>query len=154
MLWMETSPELKGEESWSEIAFEVPFQGEAIVGSMDRLVRSGERYSIVDFKVTTQPKTEAELLDSYQSQIELYALSLNILEPASLGHTDACLVNFSPGNVQVVRVPISPENIQKLAETTAVQSRKIIEGAAGEPKVGKLCRVCDFRSICSEGQRH
>ena len=153
--WMAADAESRSSnERWSEIAFEVPFQGEAIVGSMDRLEKKGDQYSIVDFKVTTKAKSEEELLDSYQSQIELYALALGILEPAARGHTDACLVNFSPGNVQVVRVPIDHEQTLQLAAKTSQLAQKIIQGAAGVPQVGKLCRVCEFRGICPEGQRH
>ena len=153
--WMAADAETRlSDERWSEIAFEVPFEGEAIVGSMDRLVKKGVQYSIVDFKVTAKAKSEEELLDSYQSQIELYALALGILEPAALGRTDACLVNFSPGNVQVVQVPIDHEKTFQRAKVTSQLSQKIIQGTPGEPKVGNLCRVCEFRGICPEGQRH
>ncbi len=140
-------------EVYPELSFEVPLQGEVLVGSIDRLIvdrmDNGQvRYSIVDFKVTSRPKSSGELLDSYETQLQLYGHALGILDPQSVGNTEARLVAISSGKVQSIPVVIDPAGVAQLIEL----SQEIILGKEGEPKPGKLCRFCDFKEICPQGR--
>ncbi len=156
--WMlPANPEI-GRDVWSELPFEVPIGKEVLVGSMDRLVaeRQGDRtdYVIIDFKVTEKFKSVEALLESYQTQIHLYALALQRLNPEiHIGEIDARLVNITAGGVQVVSVPLGESlNYQRL-HLLAESANQILNGTLGLPLTGPLCRFCEFRPHCPEGIR-
>ncbi|MBC7693335.1 MAG: UvrD-helicase domain-containing protein [Methylotenera sp.] len=167
--WMQNSPEMQGpsevpssgevglggnsdRQVFPELAFEVPVAGEVLVGSIDRLTVDQGHYSIIDFKVTSRPKSDEDLLEAYETQLQLYRMALHILEPDSMGHTDAKLVNISANQIQTVEVPLTLE--MDALETLARRASRIVQGEAGEPVPGKLCRVCDFRTMCPEGRAY
>jgi hypothetical protein len=150
-----------GREVWAELAFEAPIPAGAgapavLVGSLDRLVRDtdgggaggvGPRYTIVDFKITEEPKSDEALIDAYGTQMELYARGLRQLEPEA-GLTEALLVSISAGSVREVPVPLGRLDV----EDVAARATSIVAGRAGKPRPGELCRFCDFRSVCSEAK--
>ena len=112
----------------------------------------GIRYSIIDFKVTERAKSVETLLESYQSQLELYVWALECLEPESRGNTDALLINISARTVQTVPVPM--EQIATRALHLSESASRIVQGEEGKPKTGPLCKVCEFRVRCPEGQSY
>jgi ATP-dependent exoDNAse (exonuclease V) beta subunit len=137
---------------WTELPFEVPLDNEVVVGSIDRLVEENvggsKRYSIIDFKMTEKLKSIGSLLDAYQTQMELYAWALTVLEPrASLDSIRAVIVNISASSIQPVTVPLGRINLKKLSESAL----QIINGAPGKPDPGSLCRYCQFLNQCPEG---
>jgi ATP-dependent helicase/nuclease subunit A len=148
--WAENSPLMKG-KAWSELAFEIPVSGEILVGSMDRVVQEGEgAFQVVDFKVTRKAKSSDELLDAYQTQMELYVWAL--AEITKTPNVKSLLVNFSESGVEEVSVNAlsGSDRARKLASSAA----KIVEGEIAVPTPGKLCLLCQFRSICPEGQNY
>jgi ATP-dependent helicase/nuclease subunit A len=147
--WMVPADPENGRDVWTELPFEVPLGNEILVGSIDRLVldknRDGPQYSIIDFKVTDGSKQSEYLLEAYQIQMELYAWALTRLDPSiDLENIEAVLVNISRRTVQIISVDLGNLNLEGLLEL----SRKIVNGAAGEPRPGPLCSVCDFRFQC------
>ncbi len=139
-----------GRRVWTEFSFEVPVGGESLVGSIDRLVQDGDRFTLVDFKVTRKAKPAAELIEAYRNQLALYARAVKILAPESQGNLDILLVNITPGAVQCVPVEVSDSAIP---DELARQAARIVSGHAGVPSPGSLCGVCDFRSSCPEAAR-
>ena len=128
---------------------------EILVGSIDRLVvdRSSGRpiFSIIDFKVTEKPKSVEALLESYQMQMELYAMGLQALEPEiGPGNLEALLVNISSRTIQALPVMLGQLNTAPLA----LSASEIVSGREGIAQPGPLCRYCDFRDRCKEGRKY
>jgi ATP-dependent exoDNAse (exonuclease V) beta subunit len=165
--WARTSPDMKpatgagsadaasDRDVWTELAFEVPvahgIEGSppaVLVGSLDRLVREGSRYTIIDFKITEEPKSAEALREAYGTQMELYALGLRCLEPEARD-VSAVLVNISAGSFHAVEASLGQLDAQSLAR----KATEIVAGRKGAPQPGELCRFCDFRSVCDEGRR-
>ncbi|MGK5085673.1 UvrD-helicase domain-containing protein [Bdellovibrionota bacterium FG-1] len=158
--WMMAAKTELGREVWTELPFEVPVLSvsspvpQILVGSIDRLVcessSQGPAYWIVDFKVTQKPKAVADLLEAYGMQMELYALGLRGLDSqVALNGIQAVLVNISSHTVQTAVVPLGKLNSGYLAD----RASQILNGSAGMPRPGPLCRYCDFRGQCAEGRR-
>lgn len=147
-----------GREVWPELAFEVPLGHEVLVGSIDRLVcqstPQGIRYHLIDYKVTGKPKSVESLHEAYGTQLKLYAWALGRLEAESVVRTEALLVNISSSTIQAVPLPLDPVADAQMVERLAREASKIVEGQAGEPKTGMLCKVCEFREKCAEGKRY
>jgi ATP-dependent exoDNAse (exonuclease V) beta subunit len=160
--WM--APKAEGRRVWSEFSFELPVRTEShapeiLVGSIDRLLAErlpgpdGRlRYTVIDFKVTSRGRTEAELVESYQTQLDLYAAAVRALDGAAgaprLAELEAALVHISAGGARQVR--LTPRS--GVAEKLAREAAAIVAGAAGNPKPGGACAHCDFRELCPEGQ--
>jgi ATP-dependent exoDNAse (exonuclease V) beta subunit len=171
--WARTSPLMRpaspfegpaeaAREVWAELAFEAPIEvGErrppaVLVGSLDRLVhergsdakvRAGQ-YAIIDFKVTEAPKSPAQLIDAYGTQMELYARGLRQLATEAQPEIRAVLVNISAGAVSEVEVPLGKLDTGAIAKAAV----DIVAGRAGRPSPGELCRYCDFRAICPDAR--
>lgn len=150
--WMLPTDPAQGRTVWTELPFEVPFQNEVLVGTIDRVVlnesEAQRKYTIVDFKVTERPKSVAALLESYQTQLDLYAWALTALEPeVSLDQIEAALVNISAATVQVVPVPLGRLRVSDLIR----DSLGVIAGKSGKPQPSRLCQYCEFRFQCPEG---
>lgn len=146
--WLKSSPLMRGERVWKEFAFEIPIGSEALVGAMDRLIYSeADGYTLIDFKITTKRKSEAELLEAYATQLNLYGWALEVLEPTARGKIRLKIVNIAPGGVREIDIPLRSSELDRLA----AQSTGIIGGRAGRAIPGHLCRVCEFRSRCDEG---
>jgi ATP-dependent exoDNAse (exonuclease V) beta subunit len=146
-----------GQQVWSELAFELPVEGEILVGAIDRLIlqqeERGERFVILDYKVTRQAKTREELLDAYQDQMDFYAWALGRLEPRARGATRVLLVNISSDGVSECDVPLSDwvSDESKAAQFLGAHVstiKKILQGAAGDPHRGGHCQTCDFVKQC------
>ncbi len=142
------------DEVWSELDFEVPFGGEILVGSIDRLTCStANRYSVIDFKVTRERKSAQDLRETYGVQAELYAAAVHLLEPGlPSSAVSASLVGFSPKGVSQVSVEVPRERVLERGATLAREAALIVAGAEGSPRPGSVCRSCDFRSICPVGR--
>jgi len=135
-------------EIWTELAFEIPIGDEILVGSVDRLVRLGDTYSLIDFKVTAKPKTPSALLEAYQIQMELYGWALKQLEPKMDSNAlRVSLINISSREITTVPVTLMGLDLESLAR----RASWIIDGRSGVPTPGTLCRMCEFRSGCAEG---
>ena len=154
--WAESSPLMVesdlslNREVFRELPFEAPVSGEVLVGSIDRLVRVGNDFELIDFKVTQKAKAPAELLETYQTQMELYAWAVKkVLGTAKIDSFKARLVNLSSSGVTVVPVPLGNFS----AELLAKNSSAIISGKAGLAQPSRHCGVCDFRAQCAEGQK-
>lgn len=156
--WMKPAETGSGREVWAELAFEVPVAARGgapviLVGSLDRLVRDSSsddgasRYTIVDFKITEQPKSDAALIDAYGTQMELYARGLKQLEREASAPR-ALLVNISAGEIREVEVPLGIVDPEDLAR----RASQVVAGRVGKPQAGELCRFCDFRALCDVGQ--
>jgi len=151
--WMAPPNPSDGRDVWTELSFELPVDGEVLVGSMDRLVLSRRdgvsRYSVVDFKVTAKPKSVDALLEAYRTQLDLYAWALEKLHGRADDMTaEALLVNISAAKIQAVQVPLRQLRVEELASKASA----IIDGSEGEPSPGPLCQVCEFRRSCSAAQ--
>lgn len=152
--WMESSPWMKlakGGAAWKELAFEIPISGVAtLIGALDRLVRDPDgNFTILDFKVTARMKTEAELLETYRTQLNLYAWALEALVPESRGKIRALLIHIAGGQVMEIEVPLEPNRLDELR----TRAEAILRGKPGEPRPNSLCEVCDHLERCPEGQK-
>jgi ATP-dependent helicase/nuclease subunit A len=148
--WAENSPIMKADVSfWSELSFEIPVGREILVGSMDRVVQTGEKsFQVVDFKVTRKAKSAEDLLSAYKTQMELYVWALSQISGTE--NVNSLLVNFSEAGVE--EVSVEAQRGSALALKLAESAAEIVEGEVGNPTPNSLCRVCQFRSICPEGQ--
>ncbi|MBS1964143.1 MAG: UvrD-helicase domain-containing protein [Bdellovibrionales bacterium] len=166
--WMNESPWMRGTDgrvAWKELAFEIPIprSGDAqaaapasagntatLIGALDRLVRDPDgSFTILDFKVTARKKSEAELLETYRTQLNLYAWALEGLVPESRGRIRALLIHIAGGQVTEIEVPLEAN---RLAEFRA-RAETILRGKPGEPHPHSLCEVCDHLERCAEGKR-
>ncbi len=157
--WAENSPWMapahlsEGRDVWTELAFEVPLQGEILVGSIDRIVLeqkgNDRRYSIIDFKVTDKKKSISQLMKAYHTQIELYAWALTALEPElQFKNISAMLVNITSNAVQTVPMGLGQFDLNSLFN----RSLEVIDGRPGKPNPSAFCRFCEFRTHCPEAQ--
>lgn len=146
--WMAPTQPENQREVWTELSFEVPYQGEILVGSIDRLIATEKaRYSIIDFKISEKPKSVGALLNAYQTQLDLYAWSLCRLDPGvKPEQIEAFLINISSRTIQTVSVPLGRTAVEELAN----HSFEIINGQLGAPNPGAQCRFCKFKPACPE----
>ena len=155
--WMAPAQPSRGRDVFSELEFEAPITGEVLVGSIDRLVSQrtadGVLFSIIDFKVTQKPKSVESLQEAYGQQMELYAWAVSRLEdefaPAQI-RIEGTLVNISARTIQTVPIALPHPFPARRPEPLAQAARKILGGAAGIPRPGPLCQVCEFWSQCPE----
>jgi CRISPR/Cas system-associated exonuclease Cas4 (RecB family) len=154
--WAQSSPWMgSGPGVWTELEFEVPVEGEILVGSIDRLIAKGDAqgkkastdYQIIDFKVSGGERSAASLLEAYQTQLDLYAYAVRALDPKA-GEIAAMLVHIGGGQVQTVPSEVRPEASLRLARAAS----EIVAGQPGIPNPGTICRHCDFRGICDARQ--
>lgn len=159
--WMRKSPWMREGQpemirAWKELAFEVPVMGGAqafappttLIGALDRLVLNSDgQYVILDFKVTGRKKTAEELLESYSTQLNLYAWALEGLVPEARSGLRAFLIHIAGGQVLEIEVPILPNALEAFRK----KSESILRGKPGEPQPSSLCEVCDHLARCPEG---
>ncbi len=149
--WMQPADPSQKRDVWKELPFEVPTQGETLVGSIDRLLLQWidglPHYSIIDFKVTQGPKSRARVVDAYRTQIELYAWAVRALAPPE-SQINARIVVISTAAVQEVPIPLGHVDIPALL----AQSLAVISGGsgAGKPRPGRHCRVCPHEMHCPD----
>jgi ATP-dependent helicase/nuclease subunit A len=149
--WAESSPYMKA--GIAELDFEIPVEGEVLVGSMDRVVETEHGLVVLDFKVTQQGKSPEALLEAYGTQMELYRWALARLQAGSYVQASqdvqtigGVLVNFSPTDVVEVEVPFSKKlDVEAIARHA---SRIVTSHEKAIPKPGPLCKFCQFRSEC------
>ncbi len=136
---------------WTELSFEIPVKGEILVGSIDRLVKDQNQYTIIDFKVTAREKDPEKVIASYQAQLELYAMAVQKLEPHAQvrKNLQAMLVAISPQGVREIEVPLQGLAVENLAQAAS----KIVRGQSGVPQPSSYCRTCEFREKCPEGKQ-
>jgi len=156
--WLQSSSsmsEAAGSLAWKELAFELRIQGQNLVGAIDRVVRlESGRFRLIDFKVLSREKTREELLDSYRTQLELYAFALLSLEREACGEMEARLVAITPSGVTEHEVELpSAEGLTQTAIRLAQRATEIVSGRPGEPRPGKPCQHCEFISLCADGQK-
>lgn len=152
--WMAPPDLSTGRDVWTELAFEVPLGREVLVGSIDRVVKEvkGDKihFGIIDFKITEHPKSSASLREAYQTQLELYAWALTVLEPkAHFENITAWVIHISPVGVRPVHVRLGQRNVQTLADSAV----EIIAGTEGMPTPGSMCRFCDHREYCEDAEK-
>jgi CRISPR/Cas system-associated exonuclease Cas4 (RecB family) len=145
-----------GRDVWTELAFEVPIEGEVLVGSVDRLIQQAEegldRYSMIDFKVAQHPKSAHQIIHAYSTQIQLYAWAIQTLRvnrerPFTF---EASVVHISSGSVQSVPIPIDLGRVNSLVNRLREESLKVIAGQVGEPRRGSYCQFCRHEQYCVE----
>ena len=146
--WMNPPNPARGREVWTELAFEARVGEEVLVGSIDRLVKEeGDLFRLIDFKLVGRPKNPAILLETYQTQLDLYAWAVLALEPRAK-QVEAWLVAISSAGVELIRAEPRPG----VASTLASQAARIVGGDEGAPSPGAVCRHCEFRAICPEAR--
>jgi ATP-dependent helicase/nuclease subunit A len=166
--WMNSSPHMRedaGVTAWKELAFEVPVGSrdertegvrfETLIGALDRLVLRKDpegrtQYTILDFKVTARPKSEAALLETYRNQLNLYAWALGRLVPDARGKSRAFLVHIAGGQITEIEVPLALDRLDEFQSL----AREIVRGRPGKPQPGPICEVCDHSERCEEGRIH
>jgi len=135
---------------WKELAFEVSVYGEILIGKIDRVFakKQGDSffYSLLDFKITRKPKTLWMIRQVYQTQMELYALALSILQPEFSG-MEALIVNITPEQVKTFPISLGKIDIYQLAQ----KAKAIIAGEKAEARPSFECRYCTFLKKCEEG---
>ncbi|HTL12686.1 MAG TPA: PD-(D/E)XK nuclease family protein, partial [Bdellovibrionota bacterium] len=155
-------------ESHSELAFEIPVDGEVLVGAMDRLVLekggAGKWASahVIDFKVAKAGRSAEDLLEAYTPQMELYAWATTRLLGLAPERMRATLVHLSTAGVKEVSVPLSAW-VREASGVPAPLRRRIdavraLCASGSEPhdplKVkatpGPHCGVCEFRLRCPD----
>lgn len=164
--WAKSHPQIlfsdsdAGREVFSELNFEVPVNGQVLVGTMDRVILHGRgsgnlSAQLVDFKITTHSSSRRALLEAYQTQMELYAWALTRLEPElSPDQIVGTLITLSPEGVRSVSVPWAgkgPGTSSRYSPSQLLASaQEIIAGQVGEPRPGSYCRFCEFQAVCPE----
>jgi ATP-dependent exoDNAse (exonuclease V) beta subunit len=110
---------------WKEFAFEIPVGDEILVGAIDRLVFDGDFYTLIDFKFTQNPKSDAELLAAYQTQLNLYAWSIMRLEPKiESQRLKLVIINICSEGVREVVVPLLPSRLDVLKDRAVALVRE------------------------------
>lgn len=164
--WAEHSPQMNPKlgkliQAWPELAFEVPIQGQVLVGSMDRVVELDSGLAVVDFKVTRSEKTPEELLEAYGTQMLIYRYALSRLSGKSPREIGAALINFSGTQACEVLIPAETETELDAHLTTEAQveglveaAARIVQGEAGVARLSSLCEVCRFVQSCDLRMGH
>ncbi|MEK7690385.1 MAG: UvrD-helicase domain-containing protein [Bdellovibrionota bacterium] len=107
--WLESTPHFGADRTgFPELAFEIPVEGEVLLGVMDRVNRHAVdgAYSILDYKVVESGASGGEALEKYGAQLRLYAWALGRLEPKSRDRVRGFLVLIRRGEVSEVEVPL------------------------------------------------
>ncbi|MEK6704888.1 MAG: UvrD-helicase domain-containing protein [Bdellovibrionota bacterium] len=139
------------DDVWTELSFEVPLAGEVVVGSIDRLIADAvegdhKKYLIVDFKVSGGKKSQAELIQHYGVQLQLYAYAVEMLEAgkAQKNNISCAIVNIFPGGVEIVDVPSSGFDLHELIHTAAA----LVNGATSATSYAPHCDWCAHKDCC------
>ena len=151
--WMKPRQPEQGRAVWTELSFEVPLEGEILVGSIDRVIREESQgrvhYSIIDFKVSQKTRSVQSLKAAYQTQMNLYARAVAALdEGRSEAQIQAWIVNISSQTVQIVSLDVDLSAWRDLMR----KSLRIIAGDQGEPNPSSYCKMCEFSTCCPESQ--
>jgi superfamily I DNA/RNA helicase len=160
--WMAPEDLSRGREVWRELAFEVPFQNEVLVGSLDRLILEQKEgvysYTLLDFKVGKKSKSPRLIIQSYSTQIQIYALAIQSLHlDLGLGGTagtnfriEPRVIHISPGSVREVVVPYVYQEAGDLVKRFVDLSSQLIDGREGGACPGGHCQVCPHQRICPD----
>lgn len=131
--WWESSPLMnpsRGAQVFKEYPFELQVnENSVLVGTMDRLVQKEDgSLVLVDFKFSEAEKTDQQLIDQYQTQVNLYCLALNQGLQPDLGKISAYLVLISPkAGVKELEVKIpSAEKLIYLGNELSQKESEII----------------------------
>ena len=129
-----------GEILNNERFFRAAIGGTMVKGRMDRLERiGGDRVSIVDYK-TGKPKTQDDADDSLQ--LSIYALAAR-----SMGFVADSLVIVNLADCSAVESRRSEKQLDGEAARVGDAAANIAAGNF-EPKPGRHCRFCSYRSLC------
>ncbi len=129
-----------GEILNNERFFRADIGGTLVKGRMDRLERiDGDRVSIVDYK-TGKPKTQEDADESLQ--LSIYALAAK-----SMGLVADSLVIVNLANCSAIESRRSQKQLDGEAARVSAAAADIADGNF-EPKPGRHCRFCSYRSIC------
>lgn len=115
-----------------------------ITGKIDRIDEVDDRLEIIDYKTGRVP-TQREIDKSLQMTV--YALAAT--DPGVLGKTaeNVILSFYFLKEQQKISTTRTRQQLET-ARAELVEKAKTIERSSFEPRVGKYCDFCEFRSIC------
>ena len=155
--WAKSSPwflrPAQGRRSWAELSFEIPYESEVLVGTVDRLIFQPEppTYVVVDYKVSSHARSAAALRAAYARQLQLYAWALRRLDTrVAEAQVEGTIVHIAPSGVELVGVDLHDPPVSALI----AQSQAIIHGAVAPARPGADCRSCEFLRYCLVGLGH
>ena len=129
-----------GEILNNERFFRAAIGGTMVKGRMDRLERiEGDRVSVIDYK-TGKPKTQEYADESLQ--LSIYALAAK-----SIGFVADSLVIVNLADSSAVESRRSAKRLDGEAARVSDAAANIAAGNF-EPKPGRYCRFCSYRSLC------
>ena len=129
-----------------EEAFEIKMGGTTIVGRMDRVDRAGDGSVVITDYKTGRPKVQDDADESLQLSIYMLAA----LEKWQYKVDHLAFYNLE-GNV-----PVATRRTVAALQKARLEVEKVAEDiAAGkfEPKVGRHCAFCAYRTLCPETEK-
>lgn len=129
--------------------YDLDGEGRHIKGFIDRLIRRGDKYFILDYK-TTKRGPYRKTFDTITSDLQLRAYARVVQKEFNVAAKDikAALYYVEGGNL--VAASFSQDSLD-MAEQELLQAYKDIVNTPAEnarPSVGQHCKRCDYRSIC------
>jgi ATP-dependent exoDNAse (exonuclease V) beta subunit len=126
-------PQTESREAWNELQFEVRVSDqETLVGAIDRLVRQGGEWVLIDYKISSFDRKNAAWISRYQTQLSLYAwaaarMDERILLAWSEGRFKTRIVAITPERVREIEVPLPRfEEVQASVDTWLSQSQSLL----------------------------
>jgi predicted RecB family nuclease len=144
----------KDQKAWNELQFEIPVQWEegqvALVGAIDRVIYDSPQnlWKIVDFKLSSKPKSLESLKESYQIQLELYRSALEILEPRAKGQIELWIVNINPE--AVVEWRMESDSHFELIPMVIKSQELLNQSTEAQAIVSAYCMHCPLSRSCQE----
>lgn len=115
-----------------------------ISGKIDRIDEVGDRLEIIDYKTGRVP-TQREIDKSLQMTV--YALAAT--DPGVLGKTaENVILSFYFLKEQQKISTTRTKHQLDVAKSELVEKARKIDTSTFEPRVGKHCDFCEFRSVC------
>lgn len=123
-------------ETYRELPFEIPVDGEVLVGAMDRVDEREDGFHLFDYKITQSLQVFRDLADAqswiqkYRTQLILYTWALEKLEPRAIDRVHTQLVRITCDRVETWPVDVLASHADRdaYARKLAAQARENLRG--------------------------
>lgn len=122
--------------------FSITFNGEKIIGFIDRVIRDKEGIKIIDYKTSKNAKSKEELRKDMQLSLYAHALSGKYKEGVK------SIMLWYLLHDKIIEVDANNQNIDDVLEIIEERMNSIKEGVFAPRFDANRCRYCDYYMLC------
>lgn len=150
--WMQSSPLLRGIESYAEYPFEMKVFDSLWVGVIDRIQKTGDRkFQLIDFKLTSKRQSREEMHAKYSRQLQAYTWAAEQLGLKSDEEkTEIILVQIHPKGIDEIYFDYDPSVTREWIQQKLALSDRIVNDPAQVVPLpeARTCAQCQFKQQC------